>query len=83
MFCLAVISIPTMNVRCLLLVLSEVWFFLFAYEMCYDIQAFRKLAISMAKLSKVVSKEVPGTLSSLKLSGLEINDLTNLLANVR
>ncbi|RWW33868.1 hypothetical protein GW17_00001385 [Ensete ventricosum] len=38
--------------------------------------AFKKLAVSADKLSKVVSEEVPGTLSSLKLSGLEINDLT-------
>lgn len=45
--------------------------------------AFKKLAASTAKLSKVVSKEVPGTLSSLKLSGLEINDLTCQLNNLK
>ncbi|WOK96056.1 hypothetical protein Cni_G04763 [Canna indica] len=38
--------------------------------------ALKRLAVSAEKLSKVVSEEVPGTLSSLKLSGLEINDLT-------
>ncbi|XP_077219220.1 uncharacterized protein LOC143853356 isoform X2 [Tasmannia lanceolata] len=45
--------------------------------------ALRRLAVSMDKLSKVVSEEVPGTLSSLKLSGLEINDLTDQLSNLR
>jgi hypothetical protein len=47
------------------------------------IQAFTRLAASMNKLSKVVSEEVPGTLSSLKLSGFEINDLTQQLTNLR
>ncbi|KAK2644964.1 hypothetical protein Ddye_020159 [Dipteronia dyeriana] len=45
--------------------------------------AFRKLAISADKLSRVVSEEVPGTLSSLKLSGLEINELTQQLSSLR
>ncbi|XP_042475251.1 uncharacterized protein LOC122057267 [Macadamia integrifolia] len=45
--------------------------------------AFRKLSASMRKLSKVVSEEVPGTLSSLKLSGIEINDLTQQLSTLR
>ncbi|CAN6467070.1 unnamed protein product [Victoria cruziana] len=45
--------------------------------------AFRKLAVSMEELSKVASVEVPGTLSSLKLSGLEINDLTQQLNGLR
>ncbi|ONK67658.1 uncharacterized protein A4U43_C05F2390 [Asparagus officinalis] len=47
------------------------------------LNAFRKLAISMDKLKKVVSEEVPGTLSSLKLSSLEINDLTSQLKYLR
>ncbi|KAK4856850.1 hypothetical protein QYF36_021941 [Acer negundo] len=45
--------------------------------------AFRKLAVSADKLSRVVSEEVPGTLSSLKLSGLEINELTQQLSSIR
>ncbi|KAF3787354.1 hypothetical protein EJ110_NYTH12105 [Nymphaea thermarum] len=45
--------------------------------------AFRRLAVSMENLSKVASEEVPGTLSSLKLSGLEINDLTQQLSGLR
>ncbi|XP_030475880.1 uncharacterized protein LOC115693046 isoform X2 [Syzygium oleosum] len=45
--------------------------------------AFRRLATSMSDLSKVVSEEVPGTLSSLKLSGLEISELTQQLSNLR
>ncbi|KAK9084453.1 hypothetical protein Scep_030924 [Stephania cephalantha] len=45
--------------------------------------AFRRLATSMDKLSKVASEEIPGTLSSLKLSGLEINDLTQELSKIR
>ncbi|KAI3951713.1 hypothetical protein MKW98_013771 [Papaver atlanticum] len=43
----------------------------------------RRLGISMEKLSKVVSEEVPGTLSSLKLSGLEITELTQQLGGIR
>ncbi|KAM5568484.1 hypothetical protein ABKV19_016179 [Rosa sericea] len=46
-------------------------------------QALRKLATSMEKLSHVVSEEVPGTLLSLKLSGLEVNDLTKQLIGIR
>ncbi|KAJ4956211.1 hypothetical protein NE237_012994 [Protea cynaroides] len=45
--------------------------------------AFTRLSTSMAKLSKVVSEEVPGTLYSLKLSGIEINDLTQQLSTLR
>ncbi|XP_068660841.1 uncharacterized protein [Aristolochia californica] len=45
--------------------------------------ALRKLAVAMQKLSKVVAEEVPGTLSSLKLSSLEINDLTQQLSSLR
>ncbi|KAL2456954.1 uncharacterized protein Fot_56598 [Forsythia ovata] len=43
----------------------------------------RRLAASMDKLYEVVSKEVPGTLLSLKLSGLEIKDLTQQLSFLR
>ncbi|KAL9407492.1 hypothetical protein AB3S75_046106 [Citrus x aurantiifolia] len=45
--------------------------------------AFKKLADSADKLSKIVSEEVPGTLSSLKLSGFELNELTQQLTNLR
>ncbi|KAF5464904.1 hypothetical protein F2P56_014942 [Juglans regia] len=47
------------------------------------INAFTRLAASINKLLQVVSQEVPGTLSSLKLSGLEINELTLQLKNLR
>ncbi|KAI3905381.1 hypothetical protein MKX01_040072 [Papaver californicum] len=43
----------------------------------------RRLGISMEKLLKVVSEEVPGTLSSLKLSGLEITELNQQLGSIR
>ncbi|ESR32438.1 hypothetical protein KPL70_002220 [Citrus sinensis] len=45
--------------------------------------AFKKLADSADKLSKIVSEEVPGTLSLLKLSGFELNELTQQLTNLR
>ncbi|XP_058749668.1 uncharacterized protein LOC131622650 [Vicia villosa] len=45
--------------------------------------AFGRLGDSVKKLSKVCSEEVPGTLTSLKLSGLEINDLTQQLSTIR
>lgn len=58
-------------------------FFLHAFMQSIVDQAFRRLAVSMENLSKVASEEVPGTLSSLKLSGLEINDLTQQLSGLR
>ncbi|XP_010024886.2 uncharacterized protein LOC104415308 [Eucalyptus grandis] len=45
--------------------------------------AFRRLATSMNDLSRVASEEVPGTLTSLKLSGLEISELNQQLSNLR
>ncbi|XP_054795137.1 uncharacterized protein LOC129300591 isoform X2 [Prosopis cineraria] len=45
--------------------------------------AFGRLGASMKKLSRVASEEVPGTLSSLKLSGMELNDLAQQLRNLR
>ncbi|XP_010999334.1 PREDICTED: uncharacterized protein LOC105107195 isoform X2 [Populus euphratica] len=47
------------------------------------IAAFRRLGASVNKLSQVVSEEVPGTLSSLKLSAREINELARQLAKLR
>ncbi|XP_048430698.1 uncharacterized protein LOC125468031 isoform X1 [Pyrus x bretschneideri] len=47
------------------------------------INAMRRLAVAVGKLSNVVSREVPGTLYSLKLSGVEINDLAKQLAALR
>jgi len=46
-------------------------------------QAFRRLGASVHKLFQVVSEEVPGTLSSLKLSAREINELAQQLAKLR
>ncbi|OAY73538.1 hypothetical protein ACMD2_02513 [Ananas comosus] len=46
-------------------------------------QASKRLAVSADKLSEVVSEDVPGTLLSLKLSSLEINDLTSQLNDLR
>ena len=46
-------------------------------------QAFRRLAVSIDGLLRVVKEEVPGTLFSLRLSALEINDLTHQLTNLR
>lgn len=57
--------------------------FLLCFSWLINVQAFKKLALSADKLSEVVSEEVPGTLSSLKLSGLEINDLTSQLNNLK
>jgi len=50
---------------------------------CFFAQAFGRLGASVEKLSKVVSEEVPGTLSSLKLSSLELNELTKQLRLLR
>ncbi|PON64862.1 hypothetical protein PanWU01x14_120390 [Parasponia andersonii] len=47
------------------------------------LNAFRRLAASVDQLSNVVSDEVPGTLTSLKLSGLEIHQLTQQLKTLK
>jgi hypothetical protein len=49
----------------------------------FSLQALHKLETAANKLAKVVAEEAPGTLSSLKLSFLEINDLTSQLKNLR
>ncbi|TVU17961.1 hypothetical protein EJB05_34023, partial [Eragrostis curvula] len=46
-------------------------------------RAMQKLEVTTNKLAKFIEEEVPGTLSSLKLSFLEINDLTSQLTNLR
>ncbi|CAI8587437.1 unnamed protein product [Vicia faba] len=45
--------------------------------------AFGRLGDSVKKLSKVCSEELPGTLTSLKLSSLELSDLTQQLSTFR
>ncbi|KAK4266024.1 hypothetical protein QN277_026999 [Acacia crassicarpa] len=57
-------------------------FFSVALVSVPTIIAFGRLGASMKKLSKVASEEVPGTLSSLKLSSMELNDLTQKLRNL-
>ncbi|XP_072974663.1 uncharacterized protein [Typha angustifolia] len=76
---------PELGLLALLFVLSAVVgsFFSLAIVSLPVMSAFKRLEVSANKLSKVVSEEVPGTLSSLKLSGLEINDLTSQLNSLR
>lgn len=76
---------PQLGLLSLLFVLSMALgsIFILAIISIPTMNAFTRLAASMNKLSKVVSEEVPGTLSSLKLSGFEINDLTQQLTNLR
>ena len=45
--------------------------------------AMKRLAVSMENLASLASEEVPGTLRSLRLSRLEIVDLTRQLAHLR
>ncbi|KAI4344690.1 hypothetical protein L6164_011888 [Bauhinia variegata] len=45
--------------------------------------AFGRLAASTKKLAEVVSKEVPGTMFSLKLSSMELKELTQQLSDLR
>ncbi|KAK9147156.1 hypothetical protein Sjap_007059 [Stephania japonica] len=78
-------SSPELGILSLFFSLSMAVGAVFALATVYipTMNAFRKLATSMDKFSKVASEEVPGTLSSLKLSGLEINDLTQQLSKIR
>ncbi|KAM5568483.1 hypothetical protein ABKV19_016178 [Rosa sericea] len=76
---------PELGLASLLFVLSTAFAALFSLAIFSipTITALRKLATSVDKLSHVVSREVPGTLLSLKLSGLEVNDLTKQLTSIR
>ncbi|XP_061991756.1 uncharacterized protein LOC133709850 isoform X3 [Rosa rugosa] len=76
---------PELGLASLLFVLSTAFAALFSLAIFSipTINALRKLATSVEKLSHVVSEEVPGTLLSLKLSGLEVNDLTKQLTGIR
>ncbi|KAL6193517.1 hypothetical protein ACLB2K_034601 [Fragaria x ananassa] len=76
---------PELGLSSLLFVLSTAFAALLSLAIFSipTINALRKLATSMEKLSHVVSQEVPGTLLSLKLSGLEVNDLTKQLTSIR
>ncbi|XP_052207813.1 uncharacterized protein LOC127811716 isoform X2 [Diospyros lotus] len=47
------------------------------------VSALKRLAVSMDKLVHLVLKEVPGTLTSLRLSVLEVNELVQQLNNLR
>ncbi|XP_062180879.1 uncharacterized protein LOC133885220 [Phragmites australis] len=69
----------------LLFLLSVVmsFFLLLAILSFSACRAFQRLETTVNELSKVVAEGVPGTLSALKLSFLEINDLTSQLKNLR
>uniref|UniRef100_A0A452XXJ6 Uncharacterized protein n=4 Tax=Aegilops tauschii subsp. strangulata TaxID=200361 RepID=A0A452XXJ6_AEGTS len=46
-------------------------------------RALQQMEIAARKLLKLAGQEVPGTISSLKLSFMEINDLTSQLKKIR
>lgn len=45
-------------------------------------QAFRKALESVEKLLEVTAEELPDTMASVRLSGLEISDLTRELSDL-
>lgn len=45
--------------------------------------AARRVIVSLNKLREIVRSELPGTLAAIRLSGLEINDLTVQLNGLR
>ncbi|XP_014521783.1 uncharacterized protein LOC106778340 isoform X1 [Vigna radiata var. radiata] len=76
---------PELGLLSYLFVLSMAFgaFFSVAVVSIPTLIAFGRLGASVKKLEKVVSEEVPGTLSSLKLSSLELNELTQQLSLLR
>ncbi|KAF7837620.1 uncharacterized protein G2W53_006107 [Senna tora] len=76
---------PQLGLLSLLFPLSMAFaaFFSMAVVSIPTMIAFGRLGASMKKLSEVASEEIPGTLSSLKLSSMELNDLTQQLNNLR
>ncbi|KAH7513536.1 hypothetical protein FEM48_Zijuj12G0210700 [Ziziphus jujuba var. spinosa] len=74
---IAVISIPTMNVK------STSSHSLLSSKYPEKVTAFRRLEASANQMSNTISKGVPGTLLSLILSGLDIHQLTQQFATLR
>lgn len=46
-------------------------------------QAMRKAAVSVEKLADIAREELPGTMAAIRLSGMEISDLTLELNDLR
>ncbi|XP_015900071.1 uncharacterized protein LOC107433310 [Ziziphus jujuba] len=76
---------PELGLVSLLFVLSTAFIALISLAVISipTMNAFRRLEASANQLSDIVSQEVPGTLFSLKLSGLDIHELTQQLAILR
>lgn len=47
------------------------------------IQAMRRAAVAMEKLVEVAREELPSTMAAIRLSGMEISDLTLELSDLR
>lgn len=82
---LVVVAIPTLLVSEHILVMLSMhkiqtflYFFLF-----HIIQALKRTAKSLAKLADTACMELPSTMAAIRLSGLEISDLTVELSDLR
>lgn len=47
-----------------------------------DVKAFKKAAESMEKLMDATREELPNTMAAIRLSGMEISDLTTELSDI-
>ena len=63
------------------LILWGLRFWLWEYA-CRDVKAFKKAAESMEKLMDATREELPNTMAAIRLSGMEISDLTTELSDI-
>jgi len=63
--------------------LLGLYWFLFIYFFLSGWQAVGRAATSLSKLADTAREELPSTLAAIRLSGMEISDLTLELSDLR
>lgn len=64
-------------------VLGLIYLFNISHVFLHTLQAMGRAATSFAKLADTARKELPSTLAAVRLSGMEISDLTLELSDLR
>ena len=63
---------------------SSLHFILLYLFLCLPVlQAMRRAAVSLSKLADTAREELPSTMAAIRLSGMEISDLTLELSDLR
>lgn len=56
--------------------------FMYQHDQCGILKAFKRAAESLEKLMDVTTEELPDTMAAVRLSGMEISDLTMELSDL-